>query len=69
MSISETTKRVAYEKRQELKSVIDSLQREKNVKQDEITALNARIASLKADMDALKADVSDPVAILGPEVQ
>ncbi|MDP2660210.1 MAG: hypothetical protein Q8R28_05735 [Dehalococcoidia bacterium] len=68
MAISETTKNIAAAKRDQLRAERESLLNRKAALQTDLTYINTALIDLKAQIDALKADIPDPtpVPIAGP---
>jgi uncharacterized small protein (DUF1192 family) len=60
MAISETTKQIAAEKRDNLRSQIESIDSQIAVHQKDIDSLKAQKVALKAQKDALTADIPEP---------
>ncbi len=60
MAIKETTKRIGARVRAEIISQRNRLQREKEEHEGAFTAIDAELATLKVDEDALIADIPEP---------
>jgi predicted nucleic acid-binding Zn-ribbon protein len=64
MAISEISKQIVSQKRDQIRAQIEDLQRRKASLQDDITAINTELTNLRAQKDALTADIPEPVKLV-----